>query len=314
MLNTPILFLIFNRPDTTKLVFETIKKAQPTRLYIAADGARNYKENEETICLQTKELVLKNIDWKCEVKTLFRTQNLGCKQAVSEAINWFFENEEQGIILEDDCLPEMSFFKFCEQMLEYYKNDAKVFHIGGNNLQNGQKRGDASYYFSHLNHIWGWATWKRAWKNYDIELKNWDSFKKSGGMNSIFHDREVRNYYKKHIDELIEKQVDTWDLQWTASMWMGGGIAILPNVNLIQNIGFGAEATHTTNPNNKLANLSTKPIEFPLVHPINAQILNEADHFSYYYYFKIPFLRKIRKILVRVKRKLLDLYVQNIQL
>jgi len=158
-LKTPVLFLIFKRLDTTKQVFEQIKKAKPPRLYIAADGPRDYVEGEAEKVKAAREYVLSNIDWNCEVKTLFREKNLGCGKAVSEAITWFFENEEQGIILEDDTVPSQSFFWFCEELLNRYKDEKKVWHIGGTNFQDGIIRGNGDYYFSALNHIWGWASW-----------------------------------------------------------------------------------------------------------------------------------------------------------
>jgi hypothetical protein len=167
---SPILFLIFNRPDTTKAVFESIKSIKPLKLYIAADGARGNKLGEDLLVEETRAII-QSVDWECEVKTLFRKENLGCKVAVSSAIDWFFENEEQGIILEDDCLPDASFYGFCENLLDYYKNDERVFHISGNNFQDGIIRGDGSYYFSKYNHSWGWATWRRVWKTYDVNMK-----------------------------------------------------------------------------------------------------------------------------------------------
>ena len=154
-LNTAVLFLIFNRLDTTKQVFEAIRQAKPPRLYIAADGARSSREGEAEKVQAVREYIIQNIDWECEVKTLFREQNLGCKYAVSGAIDWFFENEEMGIILEDDCLPSQSFFWFCEELLERYKDDMRVWHIGGSNFQNGIKRGDGDYYFSKYNTFFG---------------------------------------------------------------------------------------------------------------------------------------------------------------
>ena len=187
MFQTPILFLIFNRPDTTKLVFESIKRIKPAKLYIAADGARKHKVGEDLLCKETRSII-DLIDWECEIKTLLRTENLGCKIAVSSAIDWFFENEEQGIILEDDCLPNESFFNFCEQLLNQFKENKEIMHISGNNFQDGITRGDGSFYFSKYNHIWGWATWKRAWKLYNVKLEIED---------------------KKEIEIFIEKNFET---------------------------------------------------------------------------------------------------------
>ena len=177
-LNTAVLFLVFNRIDTTKKVFEAIRQAKPPRLYIAADGARESKDEEEKVNA-VRDYVSSNIDWDCEIKTLFNEKNLGCKMAVSGAIDWFFDNEEMGIILEDDCLPSQSFFWFCEEMLAKYKDDMRVWHVAGNNFHFGWKRDeDYSYYFGGIyGSIWGWASWRTRWNHYDVEMKNYDEVK-----------------------------------------------------------------------------------------------------------------------------------------
>jgi len=167
-MNTAILFLIFNRPETASQVFKKIRLARPPRLYVACDGPRNNHSTDIEMVRLTRDLVTK-VDWPCNIKTLFRDHNLGCKKAVSSAIDWFFEKEEQGIILEDDCVPHLDFFNFCEKLLNYYKNDKRVFTITGVNFQNEKWRGEASYYFSKFNHCWGWATWKRSWSFYQGE-------------------------------------------------------------------------------------------------------------------------------------------------
>jgi hypothetical protein len=159
-LNTAVLFLVFNRLDTTKQVFEAIRQAEPPRLYVAADGARANKEGEADKAQAVRDYIMQNIDWEYEVKTLFQEENLGCKYAVSGAIDWFFENEEMGIILEDDCLPSQSFFWYCEELLKKYKDNTRVWHIGGTNTEIISKDILSSFYFSQLNNIWGWATWK----------------------------------------------------------------------------------------------------------------------------------------------------------
>ena len=159
---TPILFITFNRPDTTKRVFEAIKKIKPKKLFISADGPRENKVGEKQKCLTVRS-IFDNIDWDCEVKTLFQEKNLGCKIAATTAVTWFFQSVEEGIIIEDDCLPNKSFFLFCQKMLATYRKHEAIMHISGTNFQFGNKRGEASYYFSRCIHMWGWATWRRAW-------------------------------------------------------------------------------------------------------------------------------------------------------
>ena len=243
MFQTPILFLVFNRLDTTKQVFQRIKEIQPSKLYIASDGARESRPGEDIKVNAVREYIQQNINWNCDVKTLFREKNFGCKYAVSSAIDWFFENEEMGIILEDDCLPVKSFFYFCETMLLRYKNDLSVGHIGGNNFQDGIKRGDGDYYFSFYNHIWGWASWADRWKLYDVELEN---VKNDIFVNDIFSKKDEQLYWKNIFQSMKEKKVDTWDFQWTCTLWYYKKKSVLPNVNLVSNIGFHPEeATHT---------------------------------------------------------------------
>jgi GT2 family glycosyltransferase len=166
-LETAILILLFNRPETTIRVFDKISQIKPQRLYIASDGPRKNFDGEKEKVKKVREIATR-VDWPCEVKTLFRNENLGCKKGVSSAITWFFEQEEQGIILEDDCVPNLDFFTFCESLLDRYAEDERVSVITGNNFQNNKWRGDASYYFSKYNHCWGWASWRRSWKDYRV--------------------------------------------------------------------------------------------------------------------------------------------------
>lgn len=257
MFNTPILFLIFNRPDETRRVFEQIKKVQPSLLYIAADGPRANKPDEDQLCAETRDVVLGNINWKCSVNTLFRDQNLGCGKAVSEAITWFFENVEEGIILEDDCLPNNSFFSFCETMLLKFRDNASIMHVSGNNFQ-FSKIGSECYYLSKLPHIWGWATWKRAWEKYDFELTTFDQDKAGNYFNYAPVDCYWFQIFSSIKNEVLKH---TWDYQWTFAIFKHEGLCILPQKNLVSNIGFGVDSSHTTDVNNTLANLKSYDME-----------------------------------------------------
>jgi ADP-heptose:LPS heptosyltransferase len=280
MFNTPILFIIFNRPDVTEEVFNEIRKAKPTQLYIAADGPREHNAYDEELCKKTREIV-HNIDWPCEVKTLFREKNLGCGKAVSSAITWFFSEVEQGIILEDDCLPHPSFFNYCQTLLDYYKTDERVMHIGGVNFQD-QSRGTGSYYFSAVTHVWGWATWRRAWKNYDFHVHDYYTFVREGTIYSYFKNELIAEHWLNTFKLMFHHQVDTWDHQWSYTIFNNGGLSIIPNVNLISNIGFRHDATHTFADNSIYANAKTTEIPFPLKHPNTVEIERQAD----YYFFK----------------------------
>jgi len=263
---TPILFLIFNRPDTTEIVFESIRRMKPARLYIAADGPRLTKDGEKNLCEKTRAITNK-IDWDCDVKKLFRNENLGCKMAVSSAISWFFENEEEGIILEDDCLPNHSFFTFCEAMLKQYRFDMRVMHISGSNFQDGINYGDGSYFFSKVHYIWGWATWRRAWDKYDISMSGYDSFLQSKSLKKLFPQRYIQQLWLEVFQKIRSGVLNTWDYQWTFSIWKENGLGITPNANLVSNIGFSNDATHTQSSSNDiLANRSTNEM-IEIVHP-----------------------------------------------
>ena len=271
-LNTPILFLIFNRPDTTRLVFEEIAKQQPSKLYIAADGPRTERVGEIELCHATRKIV-DNITWPCEVKRLFREQNLGCKIAISGAINWFFDHEEEGIILEDDCLPNPDFFSYCEAMLDRYRTNDKVMHISGDNFQDGIKHGANSYYFSSYAHIWGWATWKRAWNKYSIGLTLEES---TSIIERKFKRYLERKYWKMVAAKLQSGEFNTWDYQWAFTLWKYEGLAIIPNVNLISNIGFGESSTHLKDKNHKFSKMGTAPLG-KLVFNDKLEINKKAD-------------------------------------
>ena len=292
-LKTAVLFMVFNRLDTTKQVFEAIRKAKPPKLYIAADGARNNKEGESEKVNAVRDFILKNIDWQCEIKTLFREKNLGCKYAVSSAITWFFEQEEMGIILEDDCLPSQSFFWFCEELLELYKDDMRVWHIGGTNFQNGISRGEEDYYFSKYIHVWGWASWANRWKFYDVNL---NSFKNTDFLNRTFNNPIVQQYWKDLFQTVENDKIDTWDYQWVFTIWANNGSAIIPNINLVSNIGFGSDATHTTN---KSQVLKTHEVTIRK-HPSHKIVNSEADDYTFEHHYKTKSI--FEKIVNKLKR------------
>lgn len=265
--DVPILFLTFNRPKQTQRVFEAIRQIQPTKLYFAADGHRENKVGEKEICEEVRNIVLKNIDWNCEVKTLLRDKNWGCKNAVSSAITWFFENEPEGIVLEDDCLPEPSFFQFCAELLEKYRNDARIMMISGINHQKEKVRGDYSYYFTRYNQIWGWASWRRVWDLYDVNMRLLPEILEKGYLNDIFQDKTAAQKWEKDFRKVFDGEKDTWDYQFTFSCLINGGLCINPCANLVTNIGFDESATHTVVGTMKWANMPTFPMKFPLSHP-----------------------------------------------
>lgn len=256
---SPVLFLVFNRPDTTLRVFNEIRKARPAKLYIAADGPRENRKEDRQLCQDTISIV-SNIDWECEVKTLFRTANLGCKEAISSALDWFFTDEEEGIILEDDCLPANSFFMYCDAMLETYRFDTRIRHIAGCNLQFGKKWGEASVYYANQTHVWGWASWRRVWKDYDKNLTGYAEDEVALQLANIFSDPFVVETWTSIFKEVKAGKIDTWDYQLAFINYFNHSLSVNPNVNLISNIGFRADATHTLNSDNPYANIPLQEI------------------------------------------------------
>lgn len=275
---TPILLICFNRLDTVQRVFKEIRNVRPSRLFIASDGARSSRGDEGEKVSAVRSWVLSQIDWECDVKTLFQERNLGCKHAVSTALDWFFFHVEMGIILEDDCVPDPTFFSFCEELLMRYKDDERIMHIGGNNFQKGHMRGDGSYYFSRYNHIWGWATWRRAWAMYDVTMKSYDVFKRTHRIQDVWADKHVQRIWIKKFDAVYTNTLDTWDHQWTYAMWASGGLAIVPQGNLVSNIGFRKDATHTKT-KHVLADMQTEAIQ-EINHP--SFVLADAEADAYY--------------------------------
>lgn len=312
-LKTAVLFLVFNRPDITAQVFQVIRNAKPTRLYVAADGPRANREGEAEKCATVREIVTA-VDWSCEVKTLFRVANLGCKHAVSEGITWFFEHEERGIILEDDCLPHLDFFRFCEELLELYVDDERISVITGNNFQDGQTRGDASYYFSKYNHCWGWASWRRAWQHYQGDLPFWPAWSQSNDWLEINPDPVERRYWTKIFGAVRAGKIDSWAYPWTGSVWYKQGLTVTPNVNLVSNIGFGTAASHTFNRDVGYAHLKTVPI-YPINHPVEVSINLLADSYVFNNTLGGSNLRRplrhfIARIISFLKRKYLHAILQ----
>jgi hypothetical protein len=264
-LTTPVALIIFNRPDTAARVFNEIAKAKPPKLLVVADGPRHHRVGEAERCRQTRAII-EQVDWPCEVLTNFADTNMGCKMRVSSGIDWIFEMVEEAIILEDDCLPEPTFFRFCQEMLSRYRDDERVSMVSGGNLQFGRQRGSASYYFSRYTHIWGWASWRRAWKHYDRDLTLWPKYRDEGWLESSFSSKGEQAYWRNSFEAVHNGSLDTWDCSWTFTCLLKGMLQVAPNVNLISNIGFGPEATHTQVVGIH-ANMATEPMIFPLIHP-----------------------------------------------
>jgi hypothetical protein len=267
-MRTAVLFLTFNRPEHTRVALERIRSARPPRLYLHSDGARPQVAGEAEKVASVREILQQGVDWDCEVKTLFRHDNQGLRQGVYGAINWFFESEPWGMVLEDDCVPDLSFFRFCEEILERYRDDEQVMHIGCSNLAEAQTaRLEASYLFSRFSFVWGWAGWRRAWQKMSIGLEGLEDYARSGAIRNFSDDPMAQAYLLDKFRVTQAGKNNSWAYAWFYSILKNNGLCIVPKLNLVQNTGVGeAGATNTTGRNEK-ARLRAQPMSFPLVHP-----------------------------------------------
>lgn len=300
ILQTPVVFIIFNRPDLTEKVFKQIAKVQPQNLFVIADGARFAEEQEK--CNKAREIIEK-VDWDCEVITDFSDINLGCRKRVSSGLDWVFSQVEEAIILEDDCLPTQSFFYFCQELLEYYRDDKRIMHIGGNNYPNNDISNDVSYFFSKYTFIWGWATWKRAWQYYQIEpdLQNKQNVEKI--INCKCSEVVERIHWQSMFNRVSDGSINAWSPKWLYSCWSQNGLAALPKFNLVSNIGFREDGTHTIK-EHKIANLPTQDI-WKINHPKFIYQDVKADDYLFDLWFDGIALKKnnslIRKLIRKIK-------------
>jgi hypothetical protein len=322
-LSTPVVLIIFNRPDLTEIVFQAIAQAKPRKLFVVADGARFPEEVAK--CQQTRA-VIEKVDWECEVFTNFSEKNLGSGQRVATGMDWVFSEVEEAIILEDDVLPTPSFFNYCQTLLEYYRHDERIMHINGDNSLN-QRRNEYSYYFSHYAHVWGWASWRRAWRHYDFYIKTWPEFKSQRYLELLFEDSYEQRYWESILEQMYEdpRAIDAWDYQWMYTCWTHNGLSIMPNCNMISNLGFNRpDATHTLGESPR-ANLPTTDI-WEIKHPQFVIRHRQADRYTFDYVFEGKQMReqdrlmreqnrlpqKIRRRLSKVKKKFLSgLKLQN---
>jgi len=287
--DVPILLLIFNRPDVTEQVFKEVRKLKPAKLFISADGPRANRPDDAENCRITREVITEHIDWQCEVQTLFQSKNLGCKYAVVAGLDWFFEQVEEGIVLEDDDIPDPSFFLFCKELLEKYRNDPRVMTIEGTSIQdkNPRFKNEDSYYFSRMPMGWGWAGWRRSWKLYDVEIKDWPEVKAAGTLREKFANPGAYERFARVWDDYYDGKINSYDGQMVFAFVKNDGVSITPNKNLVANIGFGAAATHLNKLDSKWANMQTFPVAFPLRHPKEIVINKSADDYLYREYFKL---------------------------
>ncbi len=278
-LTVPVVFCVFNRPTPTRTVFAAIARAHPARLLIVADGPRKDRPDEEDLCRQVREIA-QQVDWPCEVLTNFSATNLGCRERIISGLNWAFSLVEEAIILEDDCLPDPSFFPFCQEMLERYRGDSRIAMISGDNFTGVPLPTGYSYFFSRMTHVWGWATWRSAWSRYDRHLRQWPEIKRANLLSEIFDDPRLVEYWTARFDEMHDDTgPNTWDYQWAYTNLIHNALCVTPAVNMVTNIGFGADGTHTTDANDNMT-FAAHSLDFPLRHPPGFVPMRSMDRLS----------------------------------
>ena len=306
-LNTPVVLIIFNRPQTPERVFQAIRQAKAKKLLVIADGARLDRSGEVEKCQATRAIIDK-VDWDCEVLTNYSDINLGCGLRVSSGLDWVFEEVEEAIILEDDCLPHPDFFEFAAAMLEKYRHDPKIMHVTGTNPLGQWQADRQSYHFSYFGGIWGWASWRRAWQHYDFQMKSWLDPKIRDRIRQIILEERYQTSCQ-FFQDVYEGKVDTWDLQWSFARLTNFGLSVIPAVNLISNIGFGEDATHTTGDPSQsyVAQLPTYSLSLPL--KTDSAKISDRDFDMRYFALlarKPSLLARVANKISRVKQKVMS--------
>jgi hypothetical protein len=264
-ISTPVVLIIFNRPEKTKRLLSVIRQAAPSQLFVIADGPRPDSPRDADLCRDARAII-DGVDWECQVSRDFADHNLGCGERIARGLDWVFSSAEEAIILEDDCIPDPTFFRFCHELLARYREDQRVMAISGHNFQFGRRRTDYSYYFSRYCHGGGWACWRRSWRLYDGKLSRWPEIRAAGTLHDIFEDAESANYWLKIFDAVHGGARDIWDYQWNLVCWLQNGLTILPEENLVTNAGFDEQATHSKVPT-PAGDIPAQAVAFPLRHP-----------------------------------------------
>lgn len=277
-LQTAVVFIVFNRPEMTMRSFASIRKARPSRLFIIADGPRSDVPQDIERCRSVRQIV-ENPDWPCSVSNIFSDENLGCMKRISSGLNYVFSIVSEAIIIEDDCLPDPSFFRYCEELLERYRFDERVGVVSGDNFQPLDWKTEHSYYFSRYPHCWGWASWRRAWERCDINMEQWASLRESKWLRHLFPDNKDRCYWEKMFDDTLAERIDSWAFRWTLSCWVNGMLTVLPAKNLVTNVGFDESGTNNLCKDSS-ASIPSHVLTFPLLHPASIVPDIKADMYT----------------------------------
>lgn len=304
----PVVLIIFNRPKLTKRVLERLALVKPAKLFVIADGPRTHKAEDASLCRECRDLIAA-IDWTCDIQTNYSDVNLGCGKRIATGLSWVFENVDRAIILEDDCLPSETFFPYCNEMLERYDQDPRVMMVSGNNFVSESHSMQNDYTFFRCLNLWGWATWSRTWDHFDFTLRRWPFHRRTFLLSRLFEHPPIRSFWKSKFDKyyLLPEREDVWDYHFTFAVLSARGMGIAPKQNLVSNIGFGPEATHTLG-ENPLANLATKDLQFPICHPIEVAYDKDYDQAVFDAVFRTKEENsKRRRKLARLRHMLLNL-------
>lgn len=306
--DTPVALFVFNRPEHTRQVINAISKVKPQNLYVVADGPREGNEDDQVNCEQVRGLI-DSIDWSCSITKNYSDTNLGCKLRISSGLDWVFSVNDEAIILEDDILPEPSFFNYCAELLERYRDNERVHLIRGSTLAENQDS-PHSYYFSRWYGIWGWASWARAWRHYDLGMEAWPETGKTW-LKSFLPEREMVRVMGYLFDEMHAGRIDSWEFPFFFTGWLNDAYAITPKVNMITNIGFGYGATHMTDPNHSSAQMTSQAITFPMIHPEESIVQSSDAADCMEWSLGYPGLKKRLRFMPRFKQKFISLLKQR---
>lgn len=301
MFDTPVLIIIFNRPDKVERLIASLQALKPAKIYVSADGPRASVATDIARCASAR-LALSKIDWPCEVFTNFHECNTGADFGPEKAINWFFSKVDEGIILEDDCMAHPDFFRFAEAMLVRYRNNDQIMMISGNNFQNGISRSEGSYYFSKYPSTWGWASWRRAWKYYDTNTSEYKTFINKNTLDTICQSKIEKKYWSNFFAKINSGKLKHWDIKWIFAIWNNNGLVITPNVNLVTNVGFGQDATHTFKHDDKMVVKTVGLGE--IIPPTTITVNKEADAYLFKHIYQFTIKKKLLYLMELIKRKL----------
>lgn len=279
-LETPVVLIIFNRPKTTEKVLNSIRKVRPRKLFLIADGPRKNHFGDAKLCAKAREIAEQQIDWDCTISKNYSNYNLGCAKRVSSGLDWVFKSVDKAIILEDDCVPDMTFYPFCEVLLDKYEFDERIMSISGQNVQFGKNKTEYSYYFSAFHHCWGWATWKRAWKHFDFEMSLWEIQKAEAQLSHVLQHKKYISTWAKRLEATKKANINSWANRWMYACWMQSGLSVVASRNLVSNIGFNDNSTNTKASNSRYSYMDAETIDFPLTHPPYVFRYIKADQYT----------------------------------